>query len=335
MQSMGGIKKLFLFFLICVAVASYFWVRYVRKRTQIVQGAVVTRNSDPRKQLPIADVEVTANDGLSVVTAKSDASGLFTAKLRRPLLHGRVVTLRFRHPDYEPLNMIASASGTITVASLTPVTRPKPVADNLPKQLVGSVVVRYSIKTASVATVGSTFRAFEVVNQGNVPCAAHLQCSPDGRWRAASASASLDAGDGNEFRNARASCIAGPCPFTRIDTGGLEHPGRTISVAATTWSDTATFLVEAEVVHPMTSDVVRNSYPVVFGDAFNFILPPSAEGISLQADLNGETIVFPLGPALILSWADCNVRINQDKNRVFRCELKPDYRWANHGGGAR
>jgi hypothetical protein len=93
--------------------------------------------------------------------------------------------------------------------------------------------------------------------------------------------------------------------------------------------------VEAEVVHPMTSDVVRNSYPVVFGDAFNFILPPSAEGISLQADLNGETIVFPLGPALILSWADCNVRINQDKNRVFRCELKPDYRWANHGSGAR
>jgi hypothetical protein len=51
--------------------------------------------------------------------------------------------------------------------------------------------------------------------------------------------------------------------------------------------------------------------------------------VSIQADVNGETIVFPLGPALILSWADCNVRINKDQTRVFRCELKPGYRWPN------
>src|SRR5215468_10457132 len=292
-MAMGTAKKSFLIVLICAAVGSYFWVRYLRKRTQIVQGAVIMRNSDPRKQLPIANVEVTANDGLSVMSVKSDASGLFNVKLRKPLLHGRVVTLRFRHPDYESLNMVASAPGSITVASLTPVARPKAVTENLPRQPVGNVIVRYSIKTNSVATVGSAVRAFEVVNQGNMACAAHLQCSPDGKWKAATGSATLDAGDGNEFRNARASCIAGPCPFTRIDTTGLEHDGRTISVSATTWSDTATFLVEAEVVHPMTTDVVRNSYPVIFGDALNFILPPSAEGVSIQADLNGESIVFP------------------------------------------
>ena len=333
--AMSGTKRLFLVFLISVAVGSYFWVRYLRKRTQIVQGAVIMRNSDPRKQLPIANVEVTANDGLSVMSVKSDASGLFNVKLRKPLLHGRVVTLRFRHPDYESLNMVASGPGTITVASLTPVPRPKPAIENLPRQPVGNLIVRYSIKTNSVATIGSTVRAFEVVNQGNVPCASHLQCSPDGKWKAATGSATLDAGDGNEFRNARASCIAGPCPFTHIDTTGLEHDGRTVSVAATTWSDTATFLVEAEVVHPMTTDVVRNSYPAIFGDALNFILPPSAEGVSIQADLDGESIVFPLGPALILSWADCNVRTNSDQNRVFRCELKPTFRWANQGGAAR
>jgi hypothetical protein len=105
-----------------------------------------------------------------------------------------------------------------------------------------------------------------------------------------------------------------------------------MTVSATNWSDTATFLVEAEVVHPMMSDVVRNSYPVIFGDALNFTLPPAAEGISIQAELNGETIVFPLGPALILSWADCNARANQDRTRVYRCELKPGYQWP--GGGA-
>jgi len=102
-------------------------------------------------------------------------------------------------------------------------------------------------------------------------------------------------------------------------------------VAAIAWSDTATFLVEAEVVHPMQSDVVRNSYPVIFGDALNFTLPPAAEGVSIQAELNGETIVFPLGPALILSWADCNARINPDQTRVYRCELKPGYRWLGNG----
>jgi hypothetical protein len=333
-MAMSVAKKSFLIILISIAIASFFWMRHLRKRMTAIQGAVITRNSDPRKQLPIADVEVTASDGISVVTSRSDASGLFTIKLRKPLLRGRFVSLQFRHPGYEPLDLSANSPGQIFVAALDPVIRVKPVPDTLPKQTIGNVRVRYSIKTASVVTIGSAVRAFEAINQGNVPCAAHLQCSPDGKWRAATASTSLDAGEANEFRNARASCIAGPCPFTRINSTGLDHDGRTISVSGTTWSDTATFLVEAEVVHPMTTDVVRNSYPAIFGDALNFTLPPSAEGVSIQADVNAETIIFPLGPALILSWADCNVRINRDQTRVFRCELKPGYRWANQGASA-
>ena len=331
---MSGAKKSFLIILISIAIASFFWVRHLRGRTTIIQGAVITHNSDPRKQLPVADVEITASDGISVVESKSDASGLFTIKLRKPLLRGQIIALRFHHPDYEPLDLTVNSPGKITVASLAPVVRANPIADGLPRQTIGNVRVRYSIKTASVVTIGSAVRAFEAVNQGNVPCAANLQCSPDGKWRAATASTSLDAGESNEFRNARASCIAGPCPFTRIDAAGLENDGRTISVSGTTWSDTATFLVEAEVVHPMTTDMVRNSYPVIFGDALNFTLPPSAEGVSIQADVNGETIIFPLGPALILSWADCNVRFNRDQTRVYRCELKPGYRWVSQGAVA-
>ena len=40
-------------------------------------------------------------------------------------------------------------------------------------------------------------------------------------------------------------------------------------------------------------------------------------------------IVFPLGPELYLSWADCSVRNNSDaeKTTVYRCELKPGYRF--------
>ncbi|PYV47071.1 MAG: hypothetical protein DMG94_07585 [Acidobacteria bacterium] len=328
-MAMSVAKKSFLVFLISLAVASFFWVRHLRRRTTKIQGAVITRNADPRKQLPIADVEVTANDGYSMVQSKSDASGLFTIVLRKPLLRGQIISLQFQHRDYAPLSLTVNAPGNITVAALTPVVRTTPIVDNSARQTIGNTVVRYSIKTASTVPIGSAVRAFEAVNEGGVPCAAHLQCSPDGKWKAATGSTSLDAGEGNEFRNARASCISGPCPFTRIDPSGLAHDGRIISVTGTTWSDTATFLVEAEVVHPMTTDVVRNSYPAIFGDALNFTLPPSAEGVSIQADLNGETIVFPLGPALILSWADCNLRVNRDQTRVFRCELKPGYRWVN------
>jgi hypothetical protein len=139
--------------------------------------------------------------------------------------------------------------------------------------------------------------------------------------------ASLHAEEGNEFRNARVSCIAGPCPFTKVESETISRGSRDIEVAVRNWSDTATFLMEAEVVHPMVSDLVRVSYPVIFGDALNFTLPAAAEGVSIQAELNNETIVFPLGPKLLLSWADCRGRVNADQTKVYRCELKPGFRF--------
>ena len=170
-------------------------------------------------------------------------------------------------------------------------------------------------------------RAFQVVNKANVPCKGQYPCSPDGRWKAALGAASLDAGEGNVFQNARASCIAGPCPFTRIESDDFTRGGRNISVTVRNWSDSTTFLLEAEVFHPMDSDMVRRSYPVTFGQALNFTLPPTAQGLSIEAEINGEGIVFPLGPDLYLSWAECNARVNRDQTKVYRCELKPGYRF--------
>jgi hypothetical protein len=329
---MSGPKIALLVVLIAAAVASFFWVRQLKRRTITITGAVITKNADPRKELPIAGVSVTATDGLFVARATSDASGLFTVTLRRRILRGQPVTLRFRHADYEPLDfpiqdVIAKNPGKIYVAALEPIARPAPVSENHPAQAISNLLVRYSMKTRSAVNIGSTVRSFQVVNQGNVPCASRAPCSPDGRWKASMGEITLEAGSGNEFRNARASCIAGPCPFTRIDTSGLEHDGQSMTVSAINWSDTATFLVEAEVVHPMISDAVRNSYPVVFGNALNFTLPAGAESVSIQAEVDNQTVVFPLGPGLILSWADCNARTNPDHTRVYRCELKPGYHW--------
>ena len=319
-----------LILLLAGAAVAMWGVRYVKNRTTTLRGAVITANPDPRKQLPISGAEITATDGISVVKSNSDSSGLFAIALRKRIFRGHLITLRFHHMDYEPLSMSVLASDKIYTAEMVPIQSEKPFARSLATQTISNnVVVKYSIKTATVVNIGSAVRSFEVPNKGNQPCMERPPCSPDGKWKAAVGSTTLDAGVGNQFRNVRASCIAGPCPFTKIETPDPEQDGRMITIKSLVWSDTATFLVEAEVVHPMISDLVRNSYPVIFGDSLNFTLPPAAEGVSLQADLNGETIVFPLGPALILSWADCNVRANPDQTRVYRCTLKPEYRWTH------
>jgi hypothetical protein len=329
---MSATKKALLIALILAIPVSVLWVRYLNRRTVTLVGVVITRSPDPRKELPIAGVEVIAADRRLGAQSISDSSGLFKLRVRRLLLFGRrAITLQFRHPDYERLNLYVPVSSSITVAQLSPIASVPRVDNVAPKQTIANPVVRYSIKAATEQNVGSAAKSFEVANTANVPCNGGPLCSLDKKWKAATGSISLDAGVGNEFRNARASCIAGPCPFTKIDTSSLEHPGRTIRVSGVTWSATATFLVEAEVVHPMVSDVVRYSYPVVFGDALNFTLPPAAEAVSIQAEMNGQNIIFPLGPALILSWANCNARSNPDETRVYRCELKPEFRWPNTG----
>ena len=325
-------KTALLVVLLTGMVASLLWVRHVKQQTIRLLGAVITHDADPRKELPIAGVQITAADGNTVIHDVSDSSGAFRILLHRRLLRGRrVVLLHFRHADYQPLDLTVEVSGNLTVAALSPVVSQTPVDNNAPSHTIGNVTVRYSIKTNTEVNVGSTVRSFEVQNNGNIRCNDQPLCSPDGKWQATTGSITLDAGPNNEFRNARASCIAGPCPFTSINTSGLDHPGRNVVVSATAWSDTATFLVEAEVVHPMVSDVVRNSYPVIFGNALNFTLPPAAEGVSIQAESDGQNFFFPLGPTLALSWANCNARSNPDQTRVYRCELKPGYRWLKAG----
>jgi len=189
--------------------------------------------------------------------------------------------------------------------------------------------VRYTVNSQNDQNIGSDAKTFQVVNLGNIPCHHENPCSPDGYWKAAKGSIELDAGADNEFRDARASCIAGPCPFTQIDASGFANGGRKIVASALDWSDTTTFLLEAEVFHTAVVSNVRESYPVVFGRSLSFTLPGSAEGVSLEAEIDGAEMVFPLGPDLYLSWANCAFRTgpNRGKSAVYQCELKPNYRF--------
>lgn len=303
---------------------------FVRRRLLkpwTIIGAVTVQDTDTRKQLPIAGVEITTANPLEIAPSRSDSTGFFKLRLSKTVKKGRVVKLRFRHPDYQPLDIDEIADDRNFVVHLVPL--PKN-ADNMPSRpavVVGNIRVRYSINAMRTVNIGSAVKTFQVENVGNVRCKGQPPCSPDGKWKATIGSATLDAGLDNTFQNARVSCIAGPCPFTRIESDETSSPSQKITVSARNWSDSATFLVEAEVVHTMQSPIDHQSYPVIYGSALNFTLPTDAEGVSLEADVAGRTIIFPLGPDLFLSWATCVATVNRDQTSMYRCGLKQGYRF--------
>jgi hypothetical protein len=292
-----------------------------------IMGAVTVQDSDTRKQLPIANVEISSASPLEVGPGRSDSSGFFKIKLSKNVKKGRVIKLKFRHPDYRPLDIDEIAADKIFVVHLVPLSKGVDNIAGRPAVAVGNIRVRYSMKALRTVNVGSAVKTFDIENVGNVPCRQQPPCSPDGKWKAAIGSATLDAGLGNAFQNTRVSCIAGPCPFTRIESDGSSSPSQKITASARDWSDSATFLVEAEVVHTMQSPIDHQSYPVIYGSALNFTLPTDAEGVSLEADLGGKTIIFPLGPDLFLTWANCSATVNRDETNLYRCALKPGYRF--------
>ena len=293
----------------------------------MLRGAVVKQNVDTRNQSPIADVEVSADDGLAVLDSKSDFSGAFTLSLPPGSRRGQPITLTFRHPDYQPLTLKEVISDDLCVIRMAPLHGEAEAGINEAAVAVGNVLVRYSTETTTIDHVGNAVKVFQVVNAGNVPCHRRSPCSPDGKWKAQVGGASLDAGEGNVFRNARVTCIAGPCPFTRVDTDGFSVGGRNIKVLTRNWSDTATFVLQADVSRTQVDEIVRESSPVIFGRAMNFTLPAKAEGPSIEAEMNGTRIVFPLGPTPVLSWADCNVRVEKNQVKDYRCELKAGYQY--------
>ncbi len=218
----------------------------------------------------------------------------------------------------------------ICVARMAPIPAKTRDVPGAPTVEIGDIRVRYSVKTTTTADVASIAQTFAVANTGDLPCNPAGPCSPDNRWKAVIGTASFDAGKGNEFRDPRASCIAGPCPFTRIESVRSLNGGRTLTVFARNWSDTAIFLVEAEITRTQISDMVRISYPFIpfiSGEEMDFTLPATAEGPSIEAEVSGLPIVFPLGPNLDLSWAACTLKIDADHSRLYRCELKPGYRF--------
>lgn len=295
-----------------------------------LSGALVQYDDDFKEQTPIANAEISVAGGVASAKSKSDSSGFFRLSLHPAVPDGEPIQLRARRDGFEPLDLTTTASDRLYVLRMNPSPPVKSPAAARPEIEISDVRVRYAVKTTSTVNVGGAFKPFEIVNVANQPCRGKHPCSPDGRWKASIDSATLDAGAANEFRNARVSCIAGPCPFSSVVSDGFSRGGRTISVSVLNWSDTVTYLLEAEVTRTMAGDAIHYSYPVIFGRSLTFTLPANAQGPSIEAYLDKSAIIFPLGPNLRLSWADCSFKIGGDRTQVFSCELKQGYRF--HAG---
>jgi len=290
-----------------------------------VVGSVMKQGTDTRTQSPIANVEISAPAELGTANARSDFSGYFKINLPAGTDSGQTILLHFSHPDYRPMDLYVPLNGQLTIVRMIPIHSEVESSLSASSELVSNVRVRFTTEITTTENIGAGVKIFQVVNTGGVPCSPNLPCSPDGKWKAAIESASLDAGDGNVFQHARVICIAGPCPFTKIDRDNFSQTARTITVSVRNWSDTATFLVQGEVFHTQVQDIIRRAYPIIFGRSLNFTLPADAQGVTMEADLNGTQIIFPLAPDPALSWADCIMKIEKEQGKDFRCELRSGF----------
>jgi hypothetical protein len=329
---MTGRRKIAIWVLVAVGVIVV--AALVRQRTHrraetplAIVGTVIKQDADTRKESPIADVEISAPPEFAITNTRSDFSGYFKLNLPQGTDPGETIPLQFSHPDYKPTDMKVVVNNQLYIVPMIPLHGEIETELSGPAMSVANVVIRYTIAITTTENIGAGATTFQVVNTGNVPCYQHFPCSPDNQWKATIGTATMDAGEGNVFQDARLTCIAGPCPFTKIESDDYTRPTRVIKVAVRDWSNTTTFLLQAEVFHTRVGDIVRKSFPVILGRSLNFTVPGDAEGVTMEAELSGAQIIFPLAPNPSLSWADCNVKVEENRAKDYRCELKPGFQF--------
>ena len=65
-----------------------------------IEGAVIQRDADTKKQVPIADVVITASDGIASATTRSEAVGIFQARAAEKSV------VRDTHHDHFPASVL-------------------------------------------------------------------------------------------------------------------------------------------------------------------------------------------------------------------------------------
>src|SRR5205823_3743206 len=110
-----------------------------------LRGAVVERNSDPRKQSPISGVEVTATTGTTSSVVQTDSLGYFHVNLRSWIRSGQPVDLEFRRAGYEPLSLNATISDNLYIVDMVPLPAKVQTPAKQPTASIANVKVRFSM----------------------------------------------------------------------------------------------------------------------------------------------------------------------------------------------
>ena len=212
----------------------------------VLQGVVLIDDANPAKRHLIQGVRVASIDGLANGSALTGSDGVFKLQLKPEAKNGIAIQLNLSHQDFQERDILeVFGEGTPYVFYLWP----KNYTYLAPPSPRRSILNFFAVVEAA-PPVGS--RIFQVQNRGSVRCNGQPPCSPDGKWKAAVTTVSLDANAGRVFMAGRthADCIAGPCPWTKIEMDGFSRGGRTISVSIRNWSDTVTYKLWGEMSGP-------------------------------------------------------------------------------------
>src|SRR5215472_15421686 len=94
---------------VALAVLGGVWAALVARHSRqgpiTLMGAVIRQDADTGQESPIADVGINAANSLAAASTQSDFSGFFRLPLRPEVRRGRAITLQFRHPGYQPLDL--------------------------------------------------------------------------------------------------------------------------------------------------------------------------------------------------------------------------------------
>ena len=134
-----------------VLAASYYGFRLNGRFSPPVtlKGAVIKQDYDPRKQSPIANVEVIFRDAVDVQDTRSDFSGGFTFTMPPRVKLGQPARLIFRHPDFKPLELNVTLSNELYVVRMIPLHGEVEATLNEAEIGITNVLVRYSTETVS------------------------------------------------------------------------------------------------------------------------------------------------------------------------------------------
>ena len=310
-------------------------ISLLRQPAISIEGTVILQDDDPTKESPIAGVSVAVepDDGVSLVdTATSDFSGYFKLRLPPTIVYGDSVTLRLRHPDHQPIDLVVPVAEHLYVmrmSSAHPEVQPRPARPDI---VLSEIIVRYTIESRTALNIGSGARpsTCPIVAMSRAIGSRRVHLMASGRRRTAVCRSTPERATSFAMRACPASLVHARLRISsRMDFRAAARSSRPRSATGRTRPRSR--------LKPKCSGLrtpIRLSVPTQSSSDTGSTLhwPPPPRGVSIEAEVDGEPIIFPLAPNGILSWATCNVRIQKEQARLYRCELKPGYIFKNRDG---